>query len=73
MKFSALLISAAAQVATAHYFMDRNIVGGVEQPAFKYVLKSTRATAYNPIKFSNAPTADIHVEKRAYSYLPKVY
>ncbi|CAE7176892.1 hypothetical protein P3342_008270 [Pyrenophora teres f. teres] len=59
MKFSALLISAVAQVATAHYFFDRNIVGGVEQPAFKYVRQSTRATKYNPIKFSTNPAADI--------------
>jgi len=59
MKFSALLISTVAQVATAHYFFDTNIVGGVQQPAYKYVRQSTRPTKYNPIKFSNAPTADI--------------
>jgi hypothetical protein len=59
MKFSALLIASVAQVATAHYFIDTNVVGGVKQPAFKYVRKSTRATLYNPIKFSNNPLADI--------------
>ncbi|KAI0578946.1 hypothetical protein Ptr902_05754 [Pyrenophora tritici-repentis] len=59
MKFSALLVSAVAQVATAHYFFDTNIVGGVQQPAFKYVRQSTRATKYNPIKFSSNPAADI--------------
>ncbi|RMZ70485.1 fungal cellulose binding domain-containing [Pyrenophora seminiperda CCB06] len=59
MKFSALVLAAVAQVATAHYFFDRNIIGGVEQPAFKYVRSSTRATKYNPIKFSSNPAADI--------------
>lgn len=60
MKFSALIVSSAvAQVASAHYFMDTNIVNGVAQPAFKYVRQSTRATKYNPIKFSTNPAADI--------------
>ncbi|USP78666.1 carbohydrate-binding module family 1 protein [Curvularia clavata] len=60
MKFSALIVSSAvAQVASAHYFMDTNIVNGVAQPAFKYVRQSTRATKYNPIKFSSNPAADI--------------
>ncbi|KAL6155793.1 hypothetical protein ACJQWK_05177 [Exserohilum turcicum] len=59
MKFSALLVSAVAQVATAHYFFDTNIVGGTQQPAFKYVRQSTRPTKYNPIKFSSNPAADI--------------
>lgn len=59
MKFSAALIAAVAQVASAHYFMDKAIVGGVETPAFKYVRQSTRATKYNPIKFSSNPAADI--------------
>jgi hypothetical protein len=59
MKFSALVLSAVAQVATAHYFFDTNIVGGVAQPQFKYVRSSTRAVAYNPIKFSSNPAADI--------------
>jgi hypothetical protein len=61
MKFSAsaLVLSAVAQVATAHYFFDTNIVGGVAQSQFKYVRKSTRAVAYNPIKFSSNPAADI--------------
>ncbi|KAH3962106.1 hypothetical protein HBI25_218780 [Parastagonospora nodorum] len=59
MKFSAILIASVAQVATAHYFIDTNVVGGVKQPAFKYVRKSTRATLYNPIKFSDNPLTDI--------------
>jgi hypothetical protein len=59
MKLSALVISAVAQVATAHYFFDTNIVGGVQQPAFKYVRQSSRAVKYNPIKFSSNPAADI--------------
>jgi hypothetical protein len=61
MKFSAsaLVFGAVAQVASAHYFFDTNIVGGVAQPQFKYVRKSTRAVAYNPIKFSSNPAADI--------------
>ncbi|KAK7192958.1 hypothetical protein DPSP01_005166 [Paraphaeosphaeria sporulosa] len=60
MKFSAALaIGAAAQAVNAHYFFDTNIVGGAVQPAFKYVRQSTRATKYNPIKFSSNPAADI--------------
>lgn len=59
MKFSAALIAAVAQVASAHYFMDKAIVGGTETAAFKYVRQSTRATKYNPIKFSSNPAADI--------------
>jgi hypothetical protein len=59
MKFSALVIAAVAQVATAHYFFDNNMVAGVKQGQFKYVRPSTRATKYNPIKFSSNPKADI--------------
>jgi hypothetical protein len=59
MKFSALVLSAVAQVATAHYFFDTNVVGGVAQPQFKYVRESSRAVKYNPIKFSSNPAADI--------------
>jgi hypothetical protein len=46
MKFSAsaLVFGAVAQVASAHYFFDTNIVGGVAQPQFK---------------FSSNPAADI--------------
>ena len=59
MKISALVLSAVAQVATAHYFFDTNIANGVTEPAFKYVRQSSRATKYNPIKFSSNPAADI--------------
>lgn len=59
MKLSALVLTAVAQVATAHYFFDTNIVDGVAQPAFKYVRQSSRAVKYNPIKFSSNPAADI--------------
>jgi hypothetical protein len=59
MKFSALVICAAAQAANAHYFFDTNVVNGVEQAPFKYVRQSSRATKYNPIKFSSNPAADI--------------
>jgi hypothetical protein len=59
MKVNALALTAVAQVASAHYFFNTAVVGGVEQPAFKYIRESTRAVAYNPIKFSSNPAADI--------------
>ncbi|KAJ4987650.1 Polysaccharide monooxygenase Cel61a 4 [Stagonosporopsis vannaccii] len=59
MKFSALALAAIAQVASAHYFFDTNIVGGTTQPSFKYVRQSTRPTKYNPIKFSSNPATDL--------------
>jgi hypothetical protein len=52
MKFSIVL--AMANVASAHYFF--NAVSGKGE---KYVRASTRQTAYNPIKFSSNPAADI--------------
>lgn len=55
----AILLGAIAQVASAHYFFDTNIINGAAQSSFKYVRKSTRAVAYNPIKFSSNPVADI--------------
>ncbi|KAJ4370135.1 hypothetical protein N0V86_008871 [Didymella sp. IMI 355093] len=59
MKISALALAAVAQVASAHYFFDTNIIGNSAQPAFKYVRQSSRAVKYNPIKFSSNPAADI--------------
>ncbi len=59
MKFSALALAAVAQVASAHYFFDTNIIGGTTQPSFKYVRQATRSTKYNPIKFSSNPAADL--------------
>lgn len=57
MKVSVILLSTIAQVASAHYFFDTAIVSGAAQS--KYVRASTRATKYNPIKFSSNPAADI--------------
>src|SRR6187402_158983 len=54
---AAFILSAIAQVASAHYFFDANIIGGA--PTTSYIRKFTRQTAYNPIKFSSNPAADI--------------
>ncbi|RNJ52055.1 hypothetical protein D7B24_004534 [Verticillium nonalfalfae] len=59
MKVSAFVLAVVAQVASAHYFFDTNIINGNSQPSFKYVQTFTRATKYNPIKFSSNPAADI--------------
>ena len=55
----AIILTAIAQVASAHYFFDTNIINGVTQSTFKYVRSSTRAVRYNPIKYSSNPAADI--------------
>ena len=68
MKISAIALAAVAQVASAHYFFDTNIIGGTAQPAFKYVRQSSRAVKYNPIKFSSNPAADIRDGSTAVSY-----
>ncbi|KAM0277651.1 hypothetical protein ACHAQH_005680 [Verticillium albo-atrum] len=44
MKISAFVLGAIAQVASAHYFFDTNIINGAAQPSFKYVRDFTRAT-----------------------------
>ncbi|PNH37342.1 hypothetical protein VD0004_g9446 [Verticillium dahliae] len=59
MKVSSFVLAVVAQVASAHYFFDTNIINGNSQPSFKYVRNFIRATKYNPIKFSSNPTADI--------------
>jgi hypothetical protein len=60
MKFSSLAVGViAAQGVSAHYWFDTNIINNAAQPAYKYVRESTRATKYNPIKFSSNPAADI--------------
>ncbi|KAI6779416.1 Polysaccharide monooxygenase Cel61a 4 [Emericellopsis cladophorae] len=59
MKFSTLALAAAAQVASAHYWFDTNVIDGAAQAPGKYVRGTTRATAYNPIKFSSNPAGDI--------------
>jgi hypothetical protein len=58
MKYS-IAFSAIAQVASAHYFFDTTIVNGVSSSSNEYIRASTRATAYNPIKFSGNPPEDI--------------
>jgi len=58
MKFS-IALGALAQVASAHYFFDTTIVAGVTSRSNEYIRASTRAVAYNPIKFSSNPPADI--------------
>lgn len=59
MKFSAVLLGAVAQVASAHYFFDTVVADGADASSFKYIRKFTRETAYNPIKFSSNPPEDI--------------
>ncbi|KAL2214496.1 hypothetical protein CC79DRAFT_1392348 [Sarocladium strictum] len=59
MKASALFVGAVAQVASAHYFFDTTVRGGVADRQWQYVREFTRPTAYNPIKFSSNPAADI--------------
>ncbi|KAF2224797.1 glycoside hydrolase [Elsinoe ampelina] len=53
------LIALLAQVASAHYFFDKTIYQGKESATSQYIRASTRATKYNPIKFSSNPAADI--------------
>ena len=60
MKFSALAVGAiAAQVVSAHYWFDTNIMNGAAQTPYKYVRESSRQIKYNPIKFSSNPPADL--------------
>jgi hypothetical protein len=54
---AAFILSAIAQVASAHYFFDSVYVNGAAQSS--YVRRSTRAVGYNPIKFSSNPAVDI--------------
>lgn len=58
MKYS-IAFGALAQVASAHYFFDTTIVNGVTSRSNEYIRASTRAVAYNPIKFSSNPPEDI--------------
>ncbi|EXF83769.1 fungal cellulose binding domain-containing protein [Colletotrichum fioriniae PJ7] len=58
MKFSPVVL-AVAQVASAHYFFDTVVQDGAAGKSFQYIRDFTRATKYNPIKFSNNPAADI--------------
>lgn len=59
MKASAILVAALAQVGSAHYFMDAIVQNGTPGPSWRYIREFTRKTAYNPIKFSSNPTADV--------------
>lgn len=59
MKTSAIILGAAAQLASAHYFFDKVIMNGAETPGFQYIREFTRETYYNPIKFSSNPPEDI--------------
>ncbi|KAM0711982.1 hypothetical protein Q7P35_001352 [Cladosporium inversicolor] len=58
MKYS-IALGALAQVASAHYFFDVTVVNGASSRSNEYIRASTRAVAYNPIKFSSNPPADI--------------
>ncbi|KAH7346446.1 glycosyl hydrolase family 61-domain-containing protein [Rhexocercosporidium sp. MPI-PUGE-AT-0058] len=58
MKFSVIVL-AIAEVASAHYSWNTNIIKGVTTPPNKYIRGTTRKTAYNPVKFSSNPAADI--------------
>ncbi|CEI62192.1 hypothetical protein FVEN_g10309 [Fusarium venenatum] len=59
MKFSTLALAALSQVASAHYFFEVATVNGQDSAPFQYIRDFTRATKYNPIKFSSNPSADI--------------
>jgi hypothetical protein len=59
MKISGLALTAVAQVASAHYFFDVSGANGNVGTSFQYIRDFTRATKYNPIKFSSNPPADI--------------
>ncbi|EKJ77976.1 hypothetical protein NXS19_006842 [Fusarium pseudograminearum] len=59
MKFSTIALAALTQVASAHYFFDVVTVNGKDSAPFQYIRDFTRATKYNPIKFSSNPSADI--------------
>ena len=59
MKFSVILLTAVAQVASAHYFFDSTVIDGAASEPFTYIRDFTRETKYNPIKFSSNPAEDI--------------
>jgi hypothetical protein len=59
MKFSTIALAALSQVASAHYFFEVATVNGKDSAPFQYIRDFTRATKYNPIKFSSNPSADI--------------
>ncbi|KAH8178616.1 glycosyl hydrolase family 61 domain-containing protein [Sarocladium implicatum] len=59
MKTSTFAIGAFANVASAHYFFETNIVNGQASQPWQYIREFTRPTAFNPIKFSSNPAEDI--------------
>lgn len=59
MRISLPVVLAIAQVASAHYFFDSVVENGVAGTSFKYIRDFTRATKYNPIKWSENPAEDI--------------
>ncbi|CAI6082982.1 unnamed protein product [Clonostachys chloroleuca] len=56
---SAIILSILAQMVSAHYFFDSVVTNGAAGSSFQYIRDFTRATKYNPIKFSSNPAVDI--------------
>lgn len=46
-------LAGLAQLASAHYFFDVLVVGGVESKSYEYVRENSRSTKYMPIKYKN--------------------
>lgn len=65
MKLSTILVGAVAPLASAHYFFDATVSNGQAGRSFQYIRDFTRATKYNPIKFSSNPAADIRDNSHA--------
>jgi hypothetical protein len=60
MKISVVATALAiAHGASAHYFFENVLINGNAQSSMRYIRRFTRATWYNPIKFSSNPAADI--------------
>lgn len=59
MRLSPAAVFALAQVASAHYFFDSVVENGAAGTSFQYIRDFTRATKYNPIKWSENPAEDI--------------
>lgn len=53
MKFSAALVTALVPSVYGHYFWNKLIVNGTETGDMEFVRRTTRAIAYNPIKWKN--------------------
>ncbi|KAG6355582.1 hypothetical protein INS49_003544 [Diaporthe citri] len=59
MRLSPAAVLALAQVASAQYFFDSVVENGAAGTSFQYIRDFTRATKYNPIKWSENPAEDI--------------